>query len=465
MSAAAPLPDALAALVVKALDEASLLLVVGVLHGEVGLDLGLHGAHLGRVPQVPPRPKRRLGPRRGDGRQRRVELVDERDGVRHVDERDLLLGHPLDLHHQPAQHILRRHDQHRRDLVLAPARLRVGERRVHRRTHALAQLAVQKGPQPLLAVLERLGARGEVAAAVEVVPPVDRLDQSRVAPGRRPVAEAAPPALHLLQPVRLDAIGLDSALQLAVVSLVEPPRVLHRRPLQVHLVEGEPRRLDGPLEKGRVHHGDPLDAGHLEHLARQPRLLAASVGEVGVGPARENLVVVEGALPVPQQHERAPHPLLLARDLEEPRREAKLLEVGARLLLEPLGLLEEVCRRRLPHRVPLALDHREPLPRLGRGEGGLDLAVLGGRSHHRVRDVLQHLLPHRLLRRPHARLVHQEAAVPRRPLPLAPHAVLPRVAQPRHGRLRARAVRVKLVQQRRRRRQVDVVHVLGREAV
>ena len=67
-------------------------------------------------------------------------------------------------------------------------------------------------------------------------------------------------------------------------------------------------------------------------MARQARLVAPAVGEVGVGPAGEDLAGVVGRLSVAQQHERAAHLLLLPRHLEDERALPELRQLSPRLV-------------------------------------------------------------------------------------------------------------------------------------
>jgi len=92
------------------------------------------------------------------------------------------------------------------------------------------------------------------------------------------------------------------------MALVEPPGTLHRQPGEPHLGERDLGGVDGSKQERGVD-----DVGLDPRLFQLPpgrhRLLPAEVRERHVDPAREAILEVPGALPVPEQHQRVAHRL------------------------------------------------------------------------------------------------------------------------------------------------------------
>src|SRR5688572_7938022 len=120
--------------------------------------------------------------------------------------------------------------------------------------------------------------------------------------GRGRDVVTAPPDLHLLGAVPLDGLRLVEPLQRAVVTLVQTPAALDRKPHLVELIERDPERADRPLEhRGeRLVEGDALGAEQTSGLLRLEQALRR---KIDVDPAREQVLEVPGALPVSQQYQ------------------------------------------------------------------------------------------------------------------------------------------------------------------
>ena len=166
-----------------------------------------------------------------DGLQILIQFVDQRNTGGDVEFGDVLFADAVEVHDQRAQAVAVGADQY------LPAGLNGG--------HDFVEPVGQK---PRHGLLERFGA-GQL---VRVDPGVTRIvvGQSVVAfgQGRRGNIVTAPPNLHLVGAVLFDGFGFVESLQVAVMPLVQPPRMIHRNPHQIHRVKGDPQRADGALE-------------------------------------------------------------------------------------------------------------------------------------------------------------------------------------------------------------------------
>jgi hypothetical protein len=214
-----------------------------------------------------------------------IQLVHQRNPGGDVQFDDCLVAHPVEVLHERAEAVAVCRDQHP---LAAPNRRR--------------DRVVPVRQETCDGVLERLGERQlrrRDAPVARVVHGVARVVGRQ---RRRRDIVAAAPNLHLRLAVFLGGLCLVQPLQRAVVTLVEPPVLDHREPELIELVEGDPERADRALEHRRV--GDvEREASLAQQASRLARLLAAAVGEIDVGPAREAVFLVPGALAVSEQYE------------------------------------------------------------------------------------------------------------------------------------------------------------------
>src|SRR5450830_1466253 len=112
---------------------------------------------------------------------------------------------------------------------------------------------------------------------------------------------AAPPQFDLGITVFLRRLSFVESLQGSVVAFVEPPAADLRDPHEVHLVEGDPQRANGPLEDRDVRQveGEPT---LLQELACVVCLDDPLLGQINVGPAGKPVLFVPRAFAVPEQY-------------------------------------------------------------------------------------------------------------------------------------------------------------------
>ena len=214
-----------------------------------------------------------------------VELVDERDARRDVQLDDLLLADAVEVLHERAQAVAVRGDEHA--LIV-----------VDRRRDRLVPVRQEARDR----VLQRFGERQ--LAALQVAVPRVVAGISRIVDGqgwRRDVVAAAPD-FDLGVAVLGRRLRLVQALERAVVSLVQPPRLVHRDPHQIHVVERDPQRANRALQDRRVGEVEGV-AAFLEQPAGLVRLFAPALGQIDVDPAGESVFLVPRAFAMTEEND------------------------------------------------------------------------------------------------------------------------------------------------------------------
>ena len=218
-----------------------------------------------------------------DWRQVVRQLVDERDARRDVEADDVVVRDPVEVLHERPEAVAVGGDE---DALPVPE---VG----HDRVVPVRQEAGNR-------VLERLGERQQVLRETRVARVAAGMPLVVRGEGGRRRRVGAAPDLHLLLAELLRRLGLVEALERPVVPLVEAPAPLHRDPHEVHPLERDPERPDGPFQDRGVGHVEDV-AALLQELRPGDRLLQTLRREVHVRPPREAVLEVPGALAVPQQ--------------------------------------------------------------------------------------------------------------------------------------------------------------------
>ena len=168
--------------------------------------------------------------------------------------------------------------------------------------HLRADLILEERPGAGDGVLQALGVGELVGSDVAVLLLGVRVALVAGLKLGRADVEGATPDENLLVTVLGGGIGLVQALQGAVVALVELPALDDGQPLAVHLLEHEVKSVDGALQAGGVADVE-VEAGLLEGTAAGGSLLLASLGQLDVGPAGEQVELVPLGLAVTDKDE------------------------------------------------------------------------------------------------------------------------------------------------------------------
>mmetsp|Transcript_3581 Transcript_3581/g.10295 ORF Transcript_3581/g.10295 Transcript_3581/m.10295 type:complete len:451 (+) Transcript_3581:441-1793(+) len=226
-----------------------------------------------------------------------LHVVDEGDARRDLHSDDLIRRYVAEVHHEAADGVLRRCDEHALARVDGLGRDHVppvGDGALHAVLEALVlrQLRVElqvprlDGPDHRLA--HRVAHVRDVGDVSVVVP---RVHWAEGGHGRGPRGVAPAPHFELL----LAKLGAHHALgeprEPAVHALVEPPALDDGQPERVQLLEHQPRGRDGPRQPRRVDHVK-LNTVLGEEAACRHRLRRALRREGHVLPAREEAELV-----------------------------------------------------------------------------------------------------------------------------------------------------------------------------
>ena len=156
------------------------------------------------------------------------------------------------------------------------------------------------GQETLHRVLEAFGARKPVVWNVGITRIVPLEARIVVGQRRRRGRIRAAPDLDLRIAELRRGLRLVEPLQCTVMALVEPPRVLHRDPHAVELLQRDPQRLDCALQH-RSECQVELEAFRVQDLSGGFCLAHALVGEADIGPAREAIFHVPRRFAVAQR--------------------------------------------------------------------------------------------------------------------------------------------------------------------
>src|SRR5690349_15289238 len=105
----------------------------------------------------------------------------------------------------------------------------------------------------------------------------------------------APPDLHLCFAELLGGLGLVQALQGAIVAFVELPGICDGDPLEVQFLQNSPERLNCTLKNRSVSNIKNI-AALSQQFSRLMCLFPAQLSQTDVGPARETVFEIPGAL-------------------------------------------------------------------------------------------------------------------------------------------------------------------------
>jgi hypothetical protein len=162
------------------------------------------------------------------------------------------------------------------------------------------------GLDPGERVLQRLGRRQHVRWHIAVTCIEFRVARIICSKRRRRDIVAAPPDLDLLGAEFVGRCCLVETLQGAVMTFIQAPVALNRDPHAIHFVQHQPERADCPLQ-----HGCECQVEFITLFAKQ---LACGLcfgttlpSQVDIGPTREQIFQIPGALTMTDQDELAGH--------------------------------------------------------------------------------------------------------------------------------------------------------------